>query len=99
MVVVEVLAALGSQTEQVRRLAAGWLRQIERNPSITVLPQTADQFDAAFVLYEARPDKSWSLTDCASFIVMEQRGITEALAHDLDFAQAGFRALLRDDVP
>ena len=28
---------------------------------------------------------------------MEERGIGEALAHDRDFEQAGFSALLRDD--
>lgn len=28
---------------------------------------------------------------------MEERGITEALAYDLDFQQAGFVALLRED--
>ena len=99
MVVVEVLAALGSYTEHLRRLAAGSLRQIERNPSITVLPQTAEQFRAAMQRYAERPDQSCSFTDCASFLVIEQRGISEPLAHNLDFVPAGFRALLRDDVP
>jgi predicted nucleic acid-binding protein len=28
-------------------------------------------------------------------MVMEERGITDALAHDRDFEQAGFTALLR----
>lgn len=37
------------------------------------------------------------ITDCASFLIMEERGITEALAYDIDFARAGFRALLRED--
>ena len=50
----------------------------------------------AFELYSFRQDQSWSLTDCASFLVMEERGITEALAHDRDFEQAGFTALLRN---
>ena len=47
--------------------------------------------------YAARPDQTWSLTDCASFIVMEERNIVEALAYDKDFKQAGFSALLRED--
>ena len=42
-------------------------------------------------------DQHWSLTDCASFIVMEERGISEALAYDRDFEQAGFTALLRHE--
>jgi predicted nucleic acid-binding protein len=39
-------------------------------------------------------DKSWGLVDCASFIVMQERGITEAFTSDRDFEQAGFRRLL-----
>ena len=50
-------------------------------------------------MYGSRLDQTWSLTDCASFLVMEQRGITDALAHDRDFEQAGFVALLRADQP
>lgn len=46
-------------------------------------------------LYAARPDKAWSLTDCISFVVMTDRGLTEALTGDHHFEQAGFRALLR----
>ena len=39
-------------------------------------------------------DKSWGLVDCASFIVMQERGITEAFTSDHDFEQAGFSCLL-----
>jgi len=48
-------------------------------------------------LYAQRPDKEWSLTDCISFVVMSDRGITEALTGDHHFEQAGFRALLKRD--
>ena len=46
-------------------------------------------------LYSQRPDKEWSLTDCISFVVMQRRGITEALTKDRHFEQAGFIALLK----
>jgi hypothetical protein len=46
-------------------------------------------------LYRQRADKDWSLTDCISFVVMRQRGLTEALTGDHHFEQAGFVALLR----
>lgn len=46
-------------------------------------------------LYAARLDKGWSLTDCISFVVMQQHGIREALTGDRHFAQAGFVALLK----
>lgn len=38
---------------------------------------------------------AWSLTDCSSFIVMEERGLADAMTADRHFEQAGFRALLR----
>ncbi|MCX7014218.1 MAG: hypothetical protein NTW86_16980 [Candidatus Sumerlaeota bacterium] len=43
--------------------------------------------------YETRADKTWSLTDCASFALTEERGIVDALAFDQHFAQAGFTLL------
>ena len=46
-------------------------------------------------LYETRPDKAWSLTDCMSFIVMRDGGLTEALTADHHFEQAGFTVLLK----
>ena len=48
-------------------------------------------------LYQERPDKKWSLTDCISFIAMQQADITEALTGDHHFEQAGFLALLKDE--
>ena len=61
-----------------------------------IIAQTDMQFRAALARYASRADQSWSLTDCASFLVMEQRHIAEALAYDRDFEQAGFVALLRE---
>jgi len=68
---------------------------IMQDPNTEIVPQTSLQFRAALDRYKARPDKAWSLTDCASFLVMDERGIQEALTHDHHFEQAGFRALLR----
>jgi predicted nucleic acid-binding protein len=41
-------------------------------------------------------DKDWSVTDCASFVIMDHRRIVEALTHDHHFEQKGYRALLRE---
>lgn len=58
-----------------------------------------DLLVAGLRLHRDRPDKEWSLTDCVSFQVMRERGITRALAYDLHFEQAGFEALLRRAPP
>jgi hypothetical protein len=50
--------------------------------------------DAGSHLYNARRDKQWSLTDCISFVAMRERGLTDALAGDCHFEQAGFKPLL-----
>ncbi len=50
--------------------------------------------DRGVALYADRADKHWSLTDCISFIVMEDRGIRDALTGDHRFQQGGFNALL-----
>lgn len=49
----------------------------------------------AWELFQRRPDKTWSLVDCASFVVMQRRGIKEALTSDVHFEQAGFVRLLK----
>lgn len=50
---------------------------------------------AAWQLLTERLDKEWSLVDCASFAVMENRDLTEALTTDKHFEQAGFVRLLQ----
>jgi predicted nucleic acid-binding protein len=47
-----------------------------------------------FDLFSQRPDKEWSLTDCISFVVMQDYGVTDALTSDGDFEQAGFTKLM-----
>ena len=98
MVLVEVLNHLSGEGDWFRSLAVQFIRDMEDNADIEVIPQTASQFKFALERYANRPDQSWGLTDCASFLVMEELGITEALAYDHHFEQAGFVALLRGEV-
>ena len=95
MVLTEAFNAMAGTGEGGRHHVTQLLEDIENDPDVEVVPQTDAQFRAAVERYAARSDQSWSLTDCASFLAMEQRGITEALAYDRDFEQAGFVALLR----
>jgi predicted nucleic acid-binding protein len=93
MVLDELLAALSKIP--VRPFAVQGVDAIRSNPNVEVIPQTSLQFTQAFGEYRRMADKEWSLTDCASFEIMRERGLTEALAHDQHFVQAGFVALLR----
>ena len=95
MALVEAFNHLSGQGEHLRRLAVQMARGLENDPNVEIIPQTDAQFRAAVERFASRDDQRWSLTDCASFLAMEERGITEALAYDRDFEQAGFVALLR----
>ena len=68
--------------------------KLRANPNITITAASAELFERGCRLYADRPDKDWSLTDCISFVVMEEKAITEALTADHHFEQAGFNALL-----
>jgi predicted nucleic acid-binding protein len=93
-VLVELAALLTSplRISHIRRVqiidtirSASWVNIIHIDPALD-----AD----AWTLLKARPDKDWSLVDCASFAVMADRGIAEALTSDHHFEQAGFVRLL-----
>jgi len=98
MVLVEVLNGLAKEGAQVRGAAVSLVTQQRANPNMAIVPQTSAQFQRAVTLYQQREDKHWTLTDCASILIMQDVGITEVLSHDRHFVQAGFKALLRDDV-
>lgn len=80
-----------------RGLFAKLLELIETDGRIEVVTASNSQFQRGTRLYLHRSDKSWSLTDCISFVVMEEYGISEALTGDHHFTQAGFVALLSSD--
>jgi uncharacterized protein len=47
--------------------------------------------------YRNRKDKAWGLTDCISFVVMQDQNLTVALTADRHSVQADFRALLLEE--
>jgi predicted nucleic acid-binding protein len=78
-----------------RSAAMRFVRGCQQNPRITTVATDADLFSRGLDLYGGRLDKGWSLTDCISFVVMQERGISLAATSDHHFEQAGFVALLR----
>src|SRR5689334_17192682 len=72
-----------------------FLNDLRREEGWEVVQADHSLFEAGWSLYRKRRDKGWSLTDCISFVVMKQRGITDALTGDQHFEQSGFTALLK----
>ena len=93
-VLLEIGNALARQ--RYRAAAVRLLESLETDPSIELLPLSEELYARASKLYCSRMDKEWGLTDCASLVVMSERGMTKALTTDEHFQQCGFRALLRE---
>ena len=91
-VVLEVADALATPNHRVG--TARFLRQLRATFSVRIIPASENLPSRALDLYEARPDKEWSLTDCTSFVVMQEHELTDAATGDRHFEQAGFKALL-----
>ncbi len=92
-VLTEVADALAVPGRRQRFLPL--LEFLRASPSVTIVPPEQTLFDRAVMLYDQRPDKAWSLTDCISFTIMKDRGLRDALTGDHHFEQAGFNVLMR----
>lgn len=97
MVLVEVFNHFSRSGPQGRLAVNSFVEKLLAADEVEVVQQSSEQFWTAARRYADRLDQRWSLTDCASFLVMEAHGIDQALAYDRDFIQAGFKALLRDE--
>ncbi len=95
MIFTEVLNSFSKQGTFLRQNAVRLVQKSICQINVEIIPQTSILFREALHLYQQRPDQGWSLTDCASFCIMQQKNILEALTHDRHFEQAGFIALLR----
>ena len=95
-VLAEYLTFFGTAPEHMRRQAVTNTHRILENPGVRVVPQSRESFPAGLSLYEARPDKGYSLVDCISMYTMRKEQITDVLTNDRHFEQEGFRALFRD---
>lgn len=78
---------------KTRGKATIMLRQITEDEATRLIYRSDFLFRDALQLYTLRPDKEWSLTDCTSFVIMKQLGLTDALTADRHFSQAGFNPL------
>lgn len=90
-----VLIEVGNGLSVVNRQGAvEFIQQCYETPNIRVVGLDTELLSKALQLYKNRPDKTWGLVDCISFVVMREQKITEAATADEHFVQAGYRALL-----
>jgi predicted nucleic acid-binding protein len=60
------------------------------SPSVRMIHAGVEALARGPDLLRSRPDKRYSLTDCVSFALMRDRGISVALAFDRHLDQEGF---------
>ena len=71
------------------------LRQSVQMGAATIVHVDRALWDRGWTLFVSRSDKNWGLTDCISFVVMEEQSVTRAFASDRYFEQAGFERLMQ----
>ena len=90
-----VLIEVGNAFSDLDRMAAvRFVEQCYQSSNMHVVGVDTSLLMRALRLYRDRPDKSWGLTDCISFTVMQDRRLIDAVTTDEHFVQAGYRALL-----
>jgi predicted nucleic acid-binding protein len=82
-----------------RAQAIAFLQHLPLHPLIEIVWVDRMLHEQALALLRSRPDKNYSLCDAVSFVLMNERGLTEALTTDHHFEQEGFRRLLGTSEP
>ena len=94
-----VLLELGDGLSRLRfrHLAGQLFKLVYSDQSFEIVPSSSRLFSKALTLFNQRSDKEWGLTDCSSFVIMQEMNLAHALTADRHFQQAGFRALLLEE--
>jgi uncharacterized protein len=85
----------GVSHPRLRLRATEYVRRLRKSPSVEIHAATHEDWLRGFDYYAARPDKEWSLVDCLSVLVCQDRSITDVFSGDHHFEQAGLRILVR----
>ena len=80
---------------KIRSRTIDYINRLKSLSGLQVISLSQSLADAGWQLYSQRLDKDWGLTDCISFVIMQQQGITVAFTSDRHFEQAGFIRLLK----
>jgi len=93
-VLIELLNFFSAYGHEMRVKSAAVVYDSLDLPGVQVIEQTRESFLSALSLYNARQDKSYSMTDCMSMNTMRELRIADVLTHDRHFTQEGFNVLL-----
>lgn len=87
--------ALANARRFPRTFVLNFVVDLLGNPDIETVWVDESIHQAAVELLTLRQDKTYSLCDAVSFVLLRQRGMTEALTTDRHFEQEGFVRLLQ----
>jgi uncharacterized protein len=87
----EVVTFLNSRRQHDKALRAG--NNLLSASHIQMIHVDEALFYEGWQYFEQHADKTFSLTDCISFVLVNKLGIEEALTFDKHFTQAGFKKL------
>ncbi len=90
----EVVTYFNSRGHHDKAVQVG--NNLINSPSVTLVQVDELLFRTGWEYFQKHQDKRYSLTDCISFVVMDQRNIQKVLTFDQHFSQAGF---LREPQP
>jgi uncharacterized protein len=94
-VLIELLNYFSDYGPEMRRAVAQIVRQIMGDENVIIRSRRRSRdFIDGLILFEARLDKGYSMTDCISMSIMRWSNLIEVLTHDHHFAQEGFIILL-----
>jgi len=91
-----VLAEVGNTLSQTKfkRAVSTYIAHLQHSDKVKIVYIRQVEFDLGLTKYTDYFDKTWGLTDCISFEVMNQYGCSQALTNDHHFTQAGFAILI-----
>ena len=87
----EIVTFFNSRGHHAKAVEIG--ERLLSSPSVRLVHVGEDLFSEGWDYFRKHKDKSYSLTDCISFLVMEEFGIDTAFTFDKHFVQSGFKKL------
>ncbi|BBC22908.1 type II toxin-antitoxin system VapC family toxin [Pseudanabaena sp. ABRG5-3] len=92
-IVDEVLNYFAEEGTFLRNNALNLCQSMKLDRNIEIVAYTPELRRLGMDLYQNRPDKGYSMTDCISMVVMREMNITDVLTADRHFQQEGFTIL------